>query len=140
MFLGSYEPNLIGKGRLALPKKIRSEVAGGRLVLTIGFERCIYGFTEKDWEKILAPELERPLFSDAEGRDLRRKMCMEAMMVELDAQGRFVIPEVMVRYANLTGQPIIVGAGDHFEIWEEKNWQKYRDEHLSPAGATQGST
>ncbi|MFH1840797.1 MAG: division/cell wall cluster transcriptional repressor MraZ [Candidatus Shapirobacteria bacterium] len=139
MFLGSYEPNLISKGRLALPKKIRSELPGERLVLTLGFEKCIYGFAEKEWEKIVAPELARPLFSDAEGRDLRRQMCMEAMVVELGSQGRLVMPEVMVKYAGAEKQVVIVGAGDHFEIWEKRNWEKYRNEKLSRTGVAQRS-
>ena len=138
MFLGTFAPNLIGKGRVALPKKIRAELPGDRLVLTLGFEKCIYGFVEKDWEKVIAPELSRPLFSDAASRDLRRQMCMEAMVITLDTQGRFVIPETMVEYAQVSDQPVIVGAGDHFEIWEQKNWKKYRDEKLSSAGSTRG--
>lgn len=128
MFLGTYEPNLIGKARIALPKKIRNELVGERLVLTIGFEKCIFGFSEKTWEEIVAPELSRPLFSDAEGRRLRRKMCMEAIVLTLDSQGRFVIPEKMTRYAEIDQALVIVGAGDHFEIWDEDSWQKYLEE------------
>ena len=125
MFLGTYNPNLIGKGRIALPKKIRNELVGERLVLTIGFEKCIFGFSEKSWEEIVKPELSRPLFSDAEGRNLRRKMCMEAMVITLDSQGRFVIPEGMIRYASLGDNLTIIGAGDHFEIWNNETWNNY---------------
>jgi len=135
MFLGSYEPNLISKGRLALPKRIRSELMGGRVVLTIGLEKCLYGFAEKDWEKIVAPELTRPLFSDAEGRAVRRQVCMEAMVVELGSQGRLVMPETMVEYAGIEKQAVVIGAGDHFEIWEKKEWKRYRDGQLSRTSA-----
>jgi MraZ protein len=135
MFLGSYEPNLISKGRLALPKRIRSELMGGRVVLTIGLEKCLYGFAEKDWEKIVAPELTRPLFSDAEGRAVRRQVCMEAMVVELGSQGRLVMPEAMVEYAGIEKQAVVIGAGDHFEIWEQKEWKRYRDGQLSRTSA-----
>ena len=130
MFLGTYEPNLIGKGRIALPKKVRSELIGERMVLTVGFEKCIFGFNEKNWEQIVQPELSRPLFSDQEGRDLRRKMCMEAMVITLDSQGRFIIPEQMLEYAGIDNQLVIIGAGDHFEIWGTKMWSEYR-QHLS---------
>jgi MraZ protein len=140
MFLGSYEPNLIGKSRLVLPKKIRAEVAGERLVLTLGLEKCLYGFEEKEWEKIVAPELNRPLFSDAEGREVRRKMCMEAQVVELDSQGRLVMPETMAKYAGIAAQVVVVGAGDHFEIWGKESWQRYKNEKLSPTRTAQGSS
>ena len=126
MFLGTFEPNLMGEDRIALPKKIREELGGSRLVITIGFEKCIFGFTEKMWEEATKPELTRPLFSDKEGRDLRRKMCAEAINIVLDSQGRFVIPERMRSFAEISGEIVIIGAGDHFEIWSKEIWEKYR--------------
>lgn len=125
MFLGTYQPNLMVKGRLSLPKKIRNELGGQRMVLTIGFEECIFGFPEKTWEEVTRPELSRPLFSDAEGRDLRRKMCAEAIIIDLDSQGRFIIPQKMFEFADIKERLTLIGAGDHFEIWESEKWAKY---------------
>lgn len=131
MFVGTYQPNLIGTGRIALPKKIRHELVGERLILTIGLEKCIFGFSEKGWEEIIKPELSRPLFSDTQGRELRRKMCSEAMIINLDSQGRFVIPETMLKYAGIKDELTIIGAGDHFEIWESSRWESYRAKAFS---------
>ena len=125
MLLGTYYPNLIRKGRLALPKKIRNELGGKRIVLTIGSEECVFGFREKDWDEAIKPELSRPLFSDKEGRKLRRKMCAAAIIVELDSQGRFIIPENMMKYAKINENLVLIGAGDHFEIWDSEKWQEY---------------
>jgi len=125
MFLGTYSPNLIGKGRIALPKKIRQELESQRMVLTIGFDECIFGFKEKDWEEVIKPELSRPLFSDREGRRLRRKMCADALVVNLDSQGRFILPIEMMNYAQIKKSLTLVGAGDHFEIWDSQKWQEY---------------
>lgn len=125
MFLGTYQPNLIGKGRMALPKKIRNELSGERMVLTIGFEECIFGFAERNWDEVIKPELLRPLFSDEAGRDLRRKMCAQATIVTLDSQGRFVIPEEMVNFAQIKEKITLIGAGDHFEIWAGEKWSQY---------------
>lgn len=126
MFLGTFEPNLTAKGRIALPKKIRQEVTSSRIVLTIGFEKCIFGFTEKIWEGIIETELNRPLFSDRQGRDLRRKMCAEAVNIELDSQGRFIIPERMLTFADIKNKLSVIGAGDHFEIWDKEKWEEYK--------------
>lgn len=128
MLLGTYKPKLIGERRISLPGKIRKEIRGKKIVLTIGFERCILGFEEKKWEEVTASDLARPL-SDSEGRDLRRKMCAEAAVVELRVQGRFVIPKRMMKYAGVKERLTLIGAGDHFEIWEEKNWQKYQEKN-----------
>lgn len=125
MFLGTYWPKLIDKGRLALPKKIREEIERQRIILTIGFDECVFGFKEKEWEEIIKPELLRPLFSDKEGRALRRKMCAEAVVVNLGVQGRFIIPERMLEYAGIKEKIVLIGAGDHFEIWDKASWEKY---------------
>ena len=133
MFLGTFEPNLMPGGRMALPKKIRESLTGNRLVLTvsIGDEPCVYGFSEKMWETATAPELSRPLFSDKTGRDLRRKIFSEAAAVELDSQGRFVIPERMLKFADINEKIVVNGNGDHFEIWSLANWKGYRAQMIA---------
>lgn len=125
MLLGTFEPNLIGKNRLALPVKLRKEIKGNRLVLAVGFEDCILGFEEKKWEDATAVDLSKPL-SDPEGRKLRRKMFSQAEVVELDGQGRIVVPESLVSGEVFKGAIIVIGAGDHFEIWDKRKWEEYR--------------
>jgi len=126
MFLGTYEVRLIGRNRLAMPAKLREEIGGKRIVLTVGFEECIFGFREKDWEEVVKPELSRPFFSDDESRNLRRKMCSNAQVIDLASLGRFVMPETMVEFAGIKEEKVtIIGAGDHFEIWDAKKWEKY---------------
>lgn len=126
MFLGTYQATLIGRNRLAMPAKIKKEIDSKRLVLTIGFEECIFGFREKDWEEVVKPELSRPFFSDNAGRNMRRKMCANAQIVDLESQGRFVMPEDMVKFAGIFNEKVtLIGAGDHFEIWNSRKWLEY---------------
>ena len=125
MLLGTYEPTLIGKNRLALPAKLRKEISGDRLILAVGFEECVLGFEEKKWEEATATDLATPL-SDKKGRDLRRKMFSQAEVVELDGQGRIVVPESLVSGRELKGEIVVIGAGDHFEIWNKNKWEEYR--------------
>jgi len=125
VLLGTYEPNLIGKNRFALPVKLRNEIKGNRLVLSVGFEDCILGFEEKKWQEVTAADLAKPL-SDPEGRELRRKMFSQAEVVELDSQGRLVIPESLLSKEEWKGTIVVIGAGDHFEIWKKDSWEEYR--------------
>lgn len=129
MFLGTFEPSVLEKRRLVLPKKIRAEIKGERVVLTIGFEKCIFGFEEASWNSVVAPELSKPFFSDSEARNMRRKLGMNAAVTTLDAQGRMVIPEHMMQYAGITNNVIMIGAGDHFEMWNRDIFKEY-SEHL----------
>ncbi|MBI5452811.1 division/cell wall cluster transcriptional repressor MraZ [Candidatus Gottesmanbacteria bacterium] len=129
MLLGTYEPNLIGKNRLVLPAKLRKEIKGNRLVLAVGFEECILGFEEKKWQEATAADLAKPL-SDPEGRNLRRRMFSQAVQVELDSQGRLVVPENLTSRGEFKDEIVVIGAGDHFEIWEKKRWEEYRSSTL----------
>jgi len=124
MLLGTYEARLIGKNRLVLPSRLRKEIRGDRIVLTVGFEEGIFGFSEDKWTEVTATDLARPLFSDESARNLRRKMFANAAVVDVDSQGRFVIPENLLE-KELTGNIVFIGAGDHFEIWNSKKWEEY---------------
>jgi len=123
VFLGSWEPSFdkISR-RIALPKKIRDYLATSEIILSFGFEKCLFGFDSKSWEKESTRQLELPL-TQRSSRDIRRFFFSTATIVKLDDQGRFVIPGDLLQYAQIR-IPIIIGAGDHFEIWNKIDWNK----------------
>lgn len=124
MFLGEYSVKFTGSGRIVLPRKFREGLGEEKeAVLSRGFEGCILGFSRDEWDREAEKQLEWPL-SEQKGRDLRRYLFSAAESVRLDVQGRFVIPKSLLDYAGLKNEAVIVGAGDHFEIWEQKSWQK----------------
>jgi MraZ protein len=124
MFLGEYQTSFSGHGRVILPKKFRQVLGGDtEIVLSRGFEGCIWGFALKDFEKEAERELQMPV-TDKEARNVRRYMFSAAESVSLDDQGRFVIPGTLLEYAGITDRVAIIGAGDHFEIWNPENWKK----------------
>ncbi|MBI4067501.1 cell division/cell wall cluster transcriptional repressor MraZ [Candidatus Gottesmanbacteria bacterium] len=125
MFLGTYEHNLLDKDRISLPAKLRSVLEGQRIILRVGLEPCIVGFKESDWMENTKGELSKPFFLDKKGRDERRKIFANAEYAELDSQGRFVLPKAMLLHAGIREKASIIGAGDHFEIWETKIWRDY---------------
>ncbi len=124
MFLGEYKANFSGQGRIILPKKFRQELKGVQIILSRGFEQCVFGFAASNWEKEAAKQLEMPV-TDREARRLRRYLFSAAEVVESDDQGRIVIPKPLLEYAGLQESVIIIGAGDHLEIWDPINWKKY---------------
>lgn len=124
MFLGEYQPNLTEGGRLALPKKLRDQIVGNSVILSRGFERCIFGYDKDDWLREAEKQVSLPI-SDPQVRTLKRYMFSGASDVELDSQGRLVIPQVLKGYAQIEGEMLVVGAGDHFEIWDLTNWKEH---------------
>lgn len=125
MFLGSYKPSFDFKSRrIALPKKIREYLTTSDVVLSFGFEKCIFGFDNKAWEAESKKHLQEPV-TQARAREIRRFLFSTAEHTQLDDQGRIVIPLHLLEYARIR-KPQVIGAGDHFEIWEESNWLKYK--------------
>ena len=125
MFLGSYRPSFdLNSRRIALPKKIREYLATNEIILSFGFEKCIFGFDTQTWQSQSEKQLVRPI-TDRASRDIRRFFFATAEHIRLDDQGRFVIPGQLLEYAEVKS-PIIIGAGDHFEIWDEVNWNVHK--------------
>lgn len=125
MFLGEYQTKFTGHGRVILPKKLRLVLSGGQIVLSRGFENCVWGFSKEDFEKEASKQLELPITNQG-ARNLRRFMFSGSVEVDIDVQGRFVIPVGLLEHGslNITCEVVIIGAGDHFEIWEKSNWVK----------------
>ena len=124
VFFGEYQINFSGSGRLLLPKKVRELLKGNTFILTKGFDICLAGYDKDDWEKravdLLNPSLLQP--TDMENR---RSIFSSLVYLEIDEQGRFVIPKSLVDYCQLKERVIIIGVGDHFEIWDSKKWNEY---------------
>ncbi len=130
MFLGTFSPSLASTGQVALPSKLRSALGSDRAIITTGFDACVFGFSVDEWQKQGELELTKPL-STQEGRSIRRQMYAKATEVDLDDQGRFVIPENLRQHAGIKTEIIIIGAGDHFEIWDKDEWTNLS--HSSPS-------
>jgi len=129
MFLGEYQPNITEGSRIALPKKLREQVRGDELILSRGFEKCIFIYDKEDWVAEANKQVENPI-SDLKTRDLKRYMYAGAMESAIDVQGRVVLPTNLKDYAEIDKKTAVIGAGDHIEIWDLDNW-KSRLEKIS---------
>lgn len=124
MFLGSFKTYFTGKNRVVLPKRFRKELEGeDKFYITLGQDGEIWGFNNVQWLKEVEQRLRLPI-SDPRGRVQRRRFFSRAEECILDTQGRFILPQEFVEYAEIKTEVIFVGAGDHFEIWEPQQWSR----------------
>jgi MraZ protein len=124
MFLGTYKANFSGKFRVVLPRKLREELGSDKgIILTKGLDGCIWGFNKKEWEKQAKVQMEIPI-TEEKGRFLRRYIFASADAVVLDHQGRFLISSSLIDFAQIKEEVLIVGAGDHFELWNPIRWDE----------------
>jgi len=124
MFLGTYRVRFSAAGRIVLPRKLRGELKNAQeIILTRGFDGGVWGFDKEEWERQALLQLEIPI-TEKKGRDIRRLLFSAAEAVELDKQGRFVIPESLLAQGNLKTEVCLIGAGDHFEAWDVNEWER----------------
>jgi len=124
MFIGEYLHTIDHKGRVAIPAKFRPRLAGG-CVVTRGLDSSLVIYPKEEWE-ILAKKLAKLPLSKPDARAFARLMLAGAMDVELDKQGRIIIPNYLKEYGNLTNSIIIAGLYDRMEIWDQDAWEDYR--------------
>jgi MraZ protein len=123
MFLGTHTPKLDDKGRVILPAKFWDELSNG-LVITRGQERCLYVFTEREFENVHDKIRQAPVTSKV-ARDFLRVFLSGASQERPDSQHRVTIPAMLRDYANLGRELTIVGAGTRAEIWDTETWNAY---------------
>ena len=124
MFIGEYTHSVDDKGRVALPVKFRHELEKGAVV-TKGLDNCLIVYPLSEWEQ-MAPKLAGLSIAHADTRAFSRLMLAGAMDVELDKQGRIILPDYLRQYAGMTKKIVVAGLYNRLELWDEEAWQKYR--------------
>ncbi len=125
MLIGNYNSKLAANGRTACPAKFRNEL-GDHLVLLQGYERCLMLVNSATLDSLVAQD--KP-FALSAARDTDRYLLGNAFEVELDSQGRFVLPEPLKQYAHLdeSSEATFVGVGSRVEIWSPQEWAAYQE-------------
>lgn len=124
MFIGEYKHNLDEKGRLAIPTKFRVDLSKGAVV-TRGLDTSLFLFPKEEWDKLAEKLASLPL-GQSNSRAFARLMLAGAMDVELDKQGRVVLPEYLRIYAELKKTVVIAGLYNRLELWDETSWNEYK--------------
>jgi MraZ protein len=129
LFRGAINLNLDAKGRLQIPAKHRDrlrESVGGRLVVTLDPQgHCLWLYPEDEWS-----DVEHKLMKLPSINSLRRLLLGSAHDVEMDSQGRILLPVDLRENASLQKRVSIVGQGTRFEIWDETRWTGSRVEWI----------
>ncbi|MBE3558957.1 MAG: division/cell wall cluster transcriptional repressor MraZ [Ktedonobacteraceae bacterium] len=120
MFLGEYEHTIDVKGRLAIPARYRVQMDRGA-VISKGMGACLSVYTMQRWEEKSNELVAR--MTGEELRDFERRIYPSASEVELDGQGRIIIPARLRAYARLESEVTVAGMRDHFEIWDRATWR-----------------
>lgn len=133
MFRGATKVTLDAKGRMAIPTRYRERLAArcdGHVVATVDRDFCLLIYPLPDWEEIERKLVRLPAF-DRKARRLQRLMVGYATELELDGNGRILLPRELREFAGLDKHTLLIGQGNKFELWDEERWNERRDSWLT---------
>lgn len=138
MFRGISNATLDSKGRMALPARNRETVSlasDGKVVVTIDMrEPCLLLYPLPEWE-VVQRKLEGLSNINPQARMLQRLLIGHATDLELDGNGRILLPGMLREYGDLRKKLVLVGQGNKIEIWSHDQWQERMQGWLSSDAA-----
>jgi len=126
MFIGEYHYNIDDKGRLFIPSEMRKNL-GETVVINRGIEKCLYLYPEAAWDNI-TEKLSALSFTKRTNREFNRLFLSGAYRREIDSKGRINIDSLLLNFAGLIKECVILGVGERIEIWDKAEWEKYYEE------------
>ncbi|MCR4879815.1 MAG: division/cell wall cluster transcriptional repressor MraZ [Bacilli bacterium] len=123
MFFGQYEHSIDEKNRLMIPRKMRDE-AGVKLFIMKGFDGALAIYKADAFEK-LVNETEALPFNMRNARDYMRATLASVSEIDVDKQGRIQIPTYLMNKYSISKDVVIIGVGDHFEVWAKEAYEAY---------------
>lgn len=124
MLIGEYTHTLDEKNRMSLPVKFRKEL-GKSVVVAPGLDNCLAIYTTKEWQKI-SEKLSDASMLASDNRSFSRFMFGQAVLADIDANGRILIPENLKNRSGLTSKVMVIGVQNRVEIWNENTWGDYK--------------
>lgn len=123
MFIGQYLHSLEVKGRLAIPKSFRQGL-GKKAVVTKGLDGCLFVFPNQTWQEF-SQKIAAMSLTKKDSRSFARFLTFSATEINLDNQGRVLIPEHLRQFAGLKKYIVAAGAGQRIELWDKKRFSQY---------------
>ncbi len=123
MFTGEYRHTVDEKGRIAVPAKFRVQLGAGAVV-SRWLDACLAIHTQAGWDDLATKVAALPI-TDQASRRFQRFVFAGAAEVELDRQGRILLPAFLRESIALGNEAVVVGSRDHAEIWVPATWATY---------------
>lgn len=122
--MGTYNQTMDAKGRMSFPAKLR-EIIGERFIITRGIDGCLFVYS---LEAFYAKTEKLKSLPMAKARKLQRSFMGWASEVEVDKQGRILVPQALRAQAELEKEVVVAGVTDRCEIWSKARWDSFNAE------------
>lgn len=121
MFWGEFAHQLDQKGRLIIPARFRPALDRGA-ILTRGLDRNLVIYPAEAWQSVTQQLNQMPI-TQPTSRALRRLLLSGAVELEIDKQGRILIPAYLREYATIDTEVLLVGMETFIELWQPEEWR-----------------
>jgi MraZ protein len=128
MFIGEYQHAIDPKNRINVPAKFREDF-GSVFVLTKGLDGCLYAFPMDEWKE-LEKKLKTLPLTNKDARAFVRFFFSGAAEIEIDKQGRALIPQNLIEYAGIVKEIVSIGVSTRVEIWSKEKWSEYNESSI----------
>ena len=133
LLTGEFELSIDDKHRLFIPTRVREQISpddhGSGFYLVLGINRILSLYPDGYYQRIALAVAPRTVAPD-EMLAFERVNFALAGRVELDRQGRVLLPDKALKRANLKEQVTLIGVRDHLEVWNSQQWESYLGEHI----------
>jgi transcriptional regulator MraZ len=132
-FSGKYYYTIDPKGRIIIPAPFRETITSNYnpklYVVNAAFDKCLHIFPQEEWNRLEEKVRQLPRMHE-EVRFFMRRVIASAQEVEMDKQGRILIPAAHRADAGLNSDIVMVGLIEKIELWDKKEWEAA----VNPAG------
>ena len=123
MFYGSFVHNLDNKGRLVIPSKMRDEL-GLKAYILKGYDGALSIYKESDFNDLIA-RIKTLSFNKKNARAHLRVQLASVCELDIDKQGRALLPTQLLAKYRIGKEVIVIGALDHIEVWNKADYETY---------------
>lgn len=125
MFLGEYKHQTDEKFRLRLPSAFK-KLLGNEYYALKGTNGCLFVFTKNYLQTVLSEKINQTSLFDERVQKPLRLLLSSAFLLEEDNQGRILLPKSLREFATINKDVVILGLGNHIEIWDSEKWNEYQ--------------
>ncbi len=124
--VGTVNVRMDQKNRFRLPTIYRQNF-GKSIFITIGFEKSAEIWDTKMYNKMHQIIVNKPSY-DAKWRKYKRLFMANAFELSISDMGRVLLPQIIVDYLDNTKDLVLIGVGNHLELWNKNTWNNYNKE------------
>ncbi|WP_452225125.1 division/cell wall cluster transcriptional repressor MraZ [Lacinutrix chionoecetis] len=129
--IGTYECKADAKGRLMLPAALKKQLApvlqNGFVLKRAVFQPCLELYPMAEWE-VLMQKVNKLNRFKKKNNDFIRRFTAGVKMVEVDANGRLLIPKDLIVFAGISKNIVMSSAVNIVEIWDKDKYEQAIDD------------